>query len=281
MRSSAAWTSAAGHDFLGVGDVLGHGRITVRTSSRKASRSSSTPLIAAASSGTTRVTASARSSSPRSMNAHQFADLRGEVVGHADDLGFPVQDVAIGRDRHALLREAGERRAALRREHFDGLLHRARQADELERGIDAAPAGRRADRLHRIGSPRVDRDGAVALRERELRGIDVHRVDLGGAEGARELDRGDAEPADAEDRDGVARHRRAPCAAHAGRSPRNTSGSRPARKARSRAADARSSPARGRVRRSRRRGPCRSSGRSRRTARGRRGSHGSSPQVTR
>ena len=41
-------------------------------------------------------------------------------------------------------------------------------------------------------------------REREFRGIDVDRVDLGGAERARELDRGDAEPADAEDRDGVA-----------------------------------------------------------------------------
>ncbi len=126
------------------------------------------------------------------------------MVGHADDLRLPVQDVAVRRDGHALLREAGERDAALRCQHLEGLFHGAREADELERRIDAATAGRRADRLHRIARPGIDGDRAVALRQRELRGIDVDGVDGGRAKRARELDRGDAEPADAEHRDGVA-----------------------------------------------------------------------------
>ena len=54
MRSSAACTASALGRLPRNAGCSGHGRITVRTSSRKASRSSSTPLIAAASSGTTR-----------------------------------------------------------------------------------------------------------------------------------------------------------------------------------------------------------------------------------
>ena len=70
-------------------------------------------------------------------------------------------------------REAGERRAPLRREDLDGLFHRARKPDELECGVHAAPGRRLADGLHRIRCTGIDRDRAEAFRERELRGIDV------------------------------------------------------------------------------------------------------------
>src|SRR5687768_10261519 len=136
--------------------------------------------------------------------AHELGDLGGEVVGHADDLRLPVQDVAVGRDGDPLLRQAGERRASLRREHRDRLLHRAREADQLECRVDAAAAGRIADGSDRVAGFRIDRRRAEPGGQRELRGIDVDGVDRAGTERARELYRGNAEAAGAEDGDRLA-----------------------------------------------------------------------------
>ena len=57
----------------------------------------------------------------------ELADLRGEVVRDADDLGLAVEDVAIGRDRDARLREARDEGIDARRVKR----HDDRQAERL------------------------------------------------------------------------------------------------------------------------------------------------------
>ena len=70
--------------------------------------------------------------------------------------------------------------------------------------VNTAPVRRLTNGLHRIRGPGIDRYGAEALCERELGSVDIHGIDLGRTEGARELDGGNAEPADAKDGDRIA-----------------------------------------------------------------------------
>ena len=84
------------------------------------------------------------------------------------------------------------------------LAHRERQADQLERDINASAARHFSKLRDRVSLGRINRNGSKPCREPELFRIDVNGENLRRAEIKSDLDRGNAQAAHAENGDRLA-----------------------------------------------------------------------------
>ena len=105
---------------------------------------------------------------PGARHFEEDWNLAREMIGHADDFGFLVYQLAVGRDFKTFLGETDEGRAAQGRERLHGLAHRDRQTDQFERDVDTATIRNFAKLFDRIAGRGVDRDRVESFREFEL-----------------------------------------------------------------------------------------------------------------